>query len=127
MNVSNPMLGVGYESFWLLPNVVVDTYGLNQSHNGYIETYLNLGVTGVVLLMGAVFFALYRNVLSSYHNYPMAYLGIVLIVVSLFYNWTEAMFHGVNNVWLLLLFSLLDPGKPSRISHQSHPVASDGR
>jgi exopolysaccharide production protein ExoQ len=49
----NPIIGVGFESFWLGDRVA----GLwrkywwkpNQAHNGYYETYLNLGLVGLLL------------------------------------------------------------------------------
>ena len=50
---TNPLFGVGYESFWLGPRL--QWFGrlvarhINEAHNGYLEVYLNLGIIGVVL------------------------------------------------------------------------------
>jgi hypothetical protein len=35
-------------------------------------------------------------------------LRLCFIVVICIYNWTEATFVGVNNMWLLLLFSIME-------------------
>ena len=51
---TNPLVGAGYESFWLGPRLqkVWQVFGpLNESHNGYLEVYLNLGLIGVTLLL----------------------------------------------------------------------------
>jgi exopolysaccharide production protein ExoQ len=45
----NPLVGAGFESFWLSPSVhqrLADLFPglpLNEAHNGYIEVYLELG------------------------------------------------------------------------------------
>ena len=52
---TNPLVGAGYESFWLGPRLqkIWQVFGpLNESHNGYLEVYLNLGLIGVTLLPG---------------------------------------------------------------------------
>ncbi|NTV89090.1 MAG: O-antigen ligase family protein, partial [Clostridiales bacterium] len=50
----NPLLGTGYQSFWLGPRVdyLWDKYLFHplQAHNGYLETYLNGGLFGLLLL-----------------------------------------------------------------------------
>ena len=49
----NPLLGTGFESFWLgdrLANVWSIMPGIQEAHNGYLEVYLNLGWIGVTLL-----------------------------------------------------------------------------
>jgi O-antigen ligase len=48
----NPLLGTGYEGFWLGDRRLavaqaLDLSFLNEAHNGYLETYLNLGFIGV--------------------------------------------------------------------------------
>jgi exopolysaccharide production protein ExoQ len=52
----NPILGAGFESFWLGERLqkmwAIHWWHPNEAHNGYIETYLNLGIVGCVLLLG---------------------------------------------------------------------------
>src|SRR5581483_4780832 len=63
----NPLFGTGFESFWLGDRIKhiwaygEMTYGINEAHNGYIETYLNLGWIGVALLVNLIITG-YRNI-----------------------------------------------------------------
>ena len=52
--VENPLIGFGNESFWLGDRLIYlkEHWGdLNQAHNGYLETYLNIGGIGLCLLI----------------------------------------------------------------------------
>ncbi len=47
---TNPLLGTGYESFWLGPRLQwfwqhAGLGHINEAHNGYLEVYLNLGIS----------------------------------------------------------------------------------
>ena len=62
----NPVFGVGFESFWLgdrLPALAgTHSGGIQlQAHNGYLETYLNLGLLGLIM-----FFALIASTFRKY-------------------------------------------------------------
>ena len=50
----DPLLGAGFESFWLGDRLkeiwATSSWHPNQAHNGYIETYLNLGIVGLAIL-----------------------------------------------------------------------------
>ena len=52
----NPLVGAGFESFWLSPRVAARLWELfpnlplNEAHDGYIEVYLELGWVGVGLI-----------------------------------------------------------------------------
>ena len=65
---TNPFFGVGFESFWLGPWVsdLAAKRGFipNEAHNGYLETYLNLGLIGLLLLL-ALLVATFRKVRAS--------------------------------------------------------------
>src|SRR5258708_7716401 len=62
--VENPVLGAGFESFWLgsrLEKMWTKWWWHPiQAHNGYIETYLNLGWVGV-LILAALLLATFRK------------------------------------------------------------------
>jgi O-antigen ligase len=108
---ANPLVGVGYESFWLGDrlDVLQEKYGgIHQAHNGYLELYLNLGLVGLGLIVGSILSGLLkvRNHLSM--NYPAAILRLCFIVTVAVYNYTEATFYGVSNMWLLLFLGIVD-------------------
>jgi exopolysaccharide production protein ExoQ len=104
---TNPLIGTGYESFWLgsrLQEVWQTMPGLNESHNGYIEVYLNLGLIGVFLIIGLLI-ASYRKIcrrLTPFSNIASFYLA--LWTIMLFYNMTEAAFKG-GLIWATFLLA----------------------
>jgi len=101
----NPLLGTGYQSFWLGQRVqYIWKYfpGINESHNGYIDTYLNLGIIGLFLLIGfllASYSTIWKQIRSSS---VIASLSLAIWTVLLFYNVTEAAFGG-GLLWLVVL------------------------
>ena len=112
---TNPLLGTGYESFWLGPRLAVvwekfGSYGINEAHNGYLEVYLSLGLIGLSLLC-LFLIASYRSVsraLSS--GSTTASLSLALWTVTVFYNVTEAAFK-IHPMWLVFLLGVISvPG-----------------
>jgi len=112
--VQNPLLGAGFESFWLGPRLkqmtILLNQGVNQAHNGYIEVYLNLGWVGVVLL-AVILITGYRRILVAVREMaPMASLRLAYFIVAVVYNFTEAGFKMMHPVWLsLLLVTMIVP------------------
>ncbi len=107
----NPVVGVGYESFWLGSRLVVlwQAYGgIKQAHNGYLETYLNLGLIGLSLLVTGILSGLLKVRKQLKVGYPFTILRLVFILIVAVYNWTEATFYGISNMWLLLFLGILD-------------------
>lgn len=102
---TNPLVGTGYESFWLGSRLdVIQQKGagaINEAHNGYLEVYLNLGAIGLLLLI--VFIAsAYRTICNREFRDESFSLTLGLMTVVLFYNLTEAAFkHGL--MWCALL------------------------
>ncbi len=107
----NPIVGVGYESFWLGERLeyvwrTFDT--VHQAHNGYLETYLNLGFVGLFLIVSIVItgFSKIKRQLTA--DSPFALFKLMFLVVIAVYNWTEATFFGVNNIWLMMFVVITD-------------------
>ena len=108
---TNPLIGTGYESFWLGPRMDLVFLKLhehiNEAHDGYLEVYLNLGLIGLSLLC-VILVVAYRNIckkdLTEKENFTS--LNLAMWSVVLFYNITEASFkHGV--IWLALLLGAI--------------------
>lgn len=119
----NPVIGVGYESFWLGDRLsfLWAVYGqLHQAHNGYLEIYLNLGLIGLALILGFIVSGMLKARKQLTVHYPFAVLRLAAIVAVVVYNWTEATFYGVNNMWLLLFVAILDTtGQQALVSTDS--------
>jgi O-antigen ligase len=121
----NPWIGAGYEMFWsgerlttIWARMGVDSGGIIQAHNGYIETYLNLGIIGLVLLgMGIVSGLLGAGKqLQLRTEYAHAILKISFILAAVAYNYTEAAYKPLNNVFVLLLFSIIQVAASPRFT-----------
>ncbi len=109
---TNPLVGTGYESFWLGPQLLEfyrrsGLYGLNEAHNGFIEVYLNLGLVGDFLL-GIFLIASYWTLWKRFRLSPeLVSLGLAMWVVTLFYNMTEAAVLKGNLAWLTFLITVM--------------------
>jgi exopolysaccharide production protein ExoQ len=107
-----PILGVGFESFWLGPRLEALWakwwWRPRQSHNNYIETYLNLGLVGVFLLL-AVLVSTFRKISKQLStNFEFARLRLGLLVAIIAFSFTEAGFKGVHFVWTMFYIIALD-------------------
>jgi O-antigen ligase len=119
---TNPVVGAGFQSFWMgerLEKIWQDLgVQFTQAHNGYLEQYLNLGYIGVtflgVILLSGLFKV--RNQLGV--DYPAAMLRLCFIITAVLYNYTEASFYGVNNIWLLTLFGIIEISYQEKNSNQ---------
>jgi exopolysaccharide production protein ExoQ len=102
---TNPVVGTGYESFWLGPRlrwVWEQAGGINEAHNGYLQIYLNLGFVGLFLLC-AFLLASYWTACKRFRAHAsLGSLGMAAWAVMLFYNNTEAAFP-TGLLWLMLL------------------------
>lgn len=126
---TNPLVGTGYESFWLGPRLEwfwkMSGLGvLNEAHNGYLEVYLNLGIIGLLLICAFVI-ASYRNISRQFAtDSDLASLNLALWVIMLFYNITEAGFRS-GLIWLVFLVGAIAVPSRSkdRVSIVAVPVA----
>jgi exopolysaccharide production protein ExoQ len=107
----NPVVGTGFESFWLGPRYlhVAELTGmrLNQAHNGYLETYVNLGWIGVALLALVLITAYRRAVQRVRWMSPVASLGLAYLMIAITENFTEASFGMAGPVWIGLLVTTM--------------------
>ena len=107
---TNPLFGAGFESFFLGDRLefLWSKYWWhpNEAHNGYLETYLTLGVVGLCLLAWMMI-AGYRNALNNYRRDPRyGSLRLTFLVVAAIYNTTEAAFKVMHPVWIFFLLAV---------------------
>jgi len=117
--VSNPIVGDGFESFWIGPDVQKvwrslsgwwHPEDLNEAHNGYIEVYLNLGWIGVGLI-SLILISGYRRAVAAFRlNSSIGGLMLAYIIVSAVYNITEAGFRSPHSMWIFLLLAIFSAG-----------------
>ena len=70
---TNPIFGVGFETFWLGDRLKTlwEAYRWQptQAHNGYLETYIQLGLVGLMLLgalLASTFMKIRREILTNF-------------------------------------------------------------
>jgi O-antigen ligase len=110
---TNRLVGAGYEMFMSGDRLIQIWERMNreggtgQAHNGYIDLYLNLGLIGVGLLLAAIVAGLVDAIRQLGRDYSYGVLRITLIVAAVMYNYTEAAWKPLNNVFVLLLVAIL--------------------
>jgi hypothetical protein len=109
----NPLIGTGFDSFWLgarLERIWAAggaLNGINESHNGYIETYLNLGWIGVALLAALILTGYWNVIRGLKTDGDVGRLRLGLLVVAVVYNFTEAGFRTTCTVWVGFLLAVV--------------------
>ena len=108
----NSLLGAGFESFWLGERLSVMWskywWKPNQAHNGYIETYLNLGYIGLFVLV-ALILATFRKIrFDLFYRPDFGRLRLGFLLAILAYNYTEATFKGVHLLWTVFYLVAVD-------------------
>jgi exopolysaccharide production protein ExoQ len=128
---TNSMVGTGFMSFWTGERMVAIWKALgaplNQAHNGYLEQYLNLGFIGVgfiALITVATLASVWRHLQTDYSS---AVFRFCIVVVALFYNYTEASFYGLNNMWVLFLAASIDPAPAAQFAQVAQAVPAANR
>ena len=111
---ANPVIGAGYETFWLGPRlewVWSRAVGVNTAHNGYLDVYLSLGAIGLTLMVGFLCSG-YVKIAGRFLSDPaLGSFGLAIWAILLFYNVTESALR-LNILWvafLLMAVTLSDP------------------
>lgn len=108
----NPVFGTGFESFWLGQRfqrlAEAHWWRPNEAHNGYLESYLNLGLIGLGLLIALLIatFSKSRRALLDFVESGKFRLGFLVAVIA--YNWTEAAFKNISPIWFVFCLIALD-------------------
>ena len=124
---TNPLVGTGYESFWLGDRIdrlaeIIGYKGVAEAHNGYLEVYLNLGWFGLSAL-GFVLLSGYRNTLAALHGDSLVgRLRIAFFTASLVFGLSEAGFQMMGPLWIAFLIQII--AVPPMLNHFSGEQAS---
>ena len=109
---TNPIFGTGFESFWLGDRIrrffELYRWHANEAHNGYLETYLNLGLIGLFLMIGLFIATFWKSRRELFTNFQFGRFRLGLLVAIIVYNWTEAAFKNVSPTWFIFYIIALD-------------------
>jgi O-antigen ligase len=118
----NPTFGTGFESFWLgerLAKIWASgelLSGINESHNGYLELFFNLGWIGIALL-AAIIVRGYLGIFRAFRKDPQTHnLQLAFFTAALTYNFAEAAYKATSPMWFVFLLAVVVvPNAPSII------------
>jgi O-antigen ligase len=134
IGMMNPFFGTGYGGFWvpeltalLSPEV---NNGPMQAHNGYLETFAQLGFVGLGLLLMVILGSLRAAVRSAAADFDLARARLTLLLAVLVINYAEATFPRGTHLWwfLFLIVALSPPAQPvpePREAEESDPDVGD--
>lgn len=116
--VPNPIIGAGFEGFWISP-AAAKVWGalsregwwhpevlVTEAHNGYIEAYLNLGWAGVVLIVFILISGYVRALRAIRIDPSVGALTLAYVIASAVYSITEAGFRSLDPMWMFLLLAV---------------------
>lgn len=99
----HPIIGNGYESFFLEPNVAWITRSLGwvalNAHNGLLHIFLNNGVIGVALISWVIFRAIVNNIVNR------DYRNISILIFVIFCNISEATLFRAYFIFFIFLIT----------------------
>lgn len=107
--VDNELVGAGFNSFWSGERLsaIYERLNIIQAHNGYLEIYLNGGMVGL-LLLALMLGSLLGSVLQPIRDGDArARLALVVLVIALLNNLSEATFNKMSPLWFALLLLTL--------------------
>jgi len=109
---TNPIFGVGFESFWLGDRVTAlwatRIWQPNEAHNGYLEIYLDLGWVGLFMLAGLIVATFRKIRLELFRNPDWGRFRLAFLAAIVFYNVTEATFKGLSLPWFVFFLIAME-------------------
>ena len=128
---ANPVLGAGFESYWSgerlqkIWSMPEFWWKPIQAHNGYIEVYINLGIVGLIILLGVLFVTFakcHRELIEQFEwgRLMMAYFAMILI-----HNWTEAGFKGLSMMFFVFFLAAIRLSRPTWLPEETQPLGAE--
>jgi O-antigen ligase len=122
---SSPVVGVGFKAFWDTSqadaaNRAIGMGHLVSAHNGYIETYVDGGVVGLVLLAGLLWTMGLVAADKLVRGDPIGKLAVVFWPILLVANFTESYFFQIATLWFSALMVLIASPQQHRSSQVAH-------
>jgi exopolysaccharide production protein ExoQ len=118
---ANPLLGTGFESFWMgeRRERIAELYNRwrpSGAHNGYLETYLNLGLIGLSILIGVFIATFWKIRPELFRDFEWGRYRLGFFTAVVLHGWTEGTFT-YGPLWFL--FYLIATDYP-----QIHPATT---
>ena len=109
----NAMLGAGFESFWFPErreriDALYHNWRPGSAHNSYLQTYLNLGLIGLSLLIGLLIATFWKIRLELFRNFEWGRYRLALLVAIVLRGWTEYYFTTGSGLWFVFYIIAMD-------------------
>jgi O-antigen ligase len=107
----NPWVGAGWDNFWL-PERVAPIWEIwrwrpGSAHNGYIETYLYLGWSGLALLLWVLLTGFGRSLGRFRSDFEYGSLALAFFFAIILQNYAESSFHRLSPMWIFFMLLCL--------------------
>jgi O-antigen ligase len=105
---TNPLVGCGFYSFWNTQfgqnvNLALGVEGLGESHNGYLETFVDGGVVGEGLLVVLLLAAGARSLRRLFDGSFFGRMSLAFWMIAILSNISEANFFRLGPIWFAFL------------------------
>jgi exopolysaccharide production protein ExoQ len=113
----SPLLGWGYQSFWLVPgSPAIEApgwvKGMPNAHNGYYDTMLELGYVGLALLLAFIIATFHAIGRVADRDLRRAQVVLSLALFIVFYNYLESYWmRGFEFLWVVFLIVAAEIGR----------------
>jgi len=111
------VFGNGYWVFWYSDKgtaVIEELLLINSAHNGYLETYLDGGILGILLLVVLLLTMGTRTIGRLFNGHALGVLGVTFWLVAIPYNWSESSFFRMDILWFSLLLLTIEAAFPTK-------------
>ena len=109
----NPILGTGFESFWMGERreriaELYNNWRPGGAHNGYLDTYLDLGLIGLSILIGLLIATFWKIRLELFRNFEWGRYQLGFLAAVVLRAWTEETFGTYGPLWFVFYIIALD-------------------
>ena len=110
---SSPILGAGFESFWFPERrekiaAFYHNWKPGGSHNSYLDTYLDLGLIGLSILIGLFIATFWKIRLELFRNFEWGRYRLAFFVAVVLRGWTESSFTPGSALWFVFYIIAMD-------------------
>jgi exopolysaccharide production protein ExoQ len=122
--------GIGFGGFWIgrEANIAWNatmTWALGQGHSGYVDTFLQTGTIGLVLILGVIISTFRKLIGSAADDVDYLAFRLTLLLTIVFINITETTFlRGDHHLWFHFMLACWSTALPVPPPGESGSVAA---
>ena len=110
---SSPILGAGYESFWIFENRArmkefYNNWSPGSAQNSYMDYYLELGLIGLSILIGLFIATFWKIRLELFRNFEWGRYRWAFLMAVILRGWTESAFKSGSALWFVFYIIAMD-------------------